>query len=377
MKIFAEAPVARVILFGVGALGQLVMKALKGGYPLIEVVGAVDNDPGKIGRPLGSLVEGFPQGNVIIAPDLAACLAGLDAPADVVYHMTESELAHIEAQMIPMLERGLNVISASEAMFHPELRFSDVAGRLDAAARRHDVSITGCGINPGFVFDALPMMLARATSDITAVRISRTIDVTGTGPGDIDHVGYGLWPGEFQEKIASGRIVGHMGMPESIATLAERFNMPIDRIEERWETTTAAFPVDSGDPVLGTLEPGRVIGITQEGMAFAGAQQVMTIRLAMFYEPARHGLVEEDRIEIDGAHAIRAALTPAAVSLFGAANVVVNATHDVMAAPPGLVNVLDFSIGGVRRGGFRIATDPARLPAPGLIHVVRVPAGES
>src|ERR1700739_4953490 len=107
-------------------------------------------------------------------------------------------------------------------------------------------------------------MLARVTSGVDEVRITRTIDVTGTGPGDIDHVGYGLWPDEFKAGIASGRIVGHMGMPQAIVTIAERFGIAIDAVDERWETSTAEFPVDSGTPALGILEPGRVIGITQE-----------------------------------------------------------------------------------------------------------------
>ena len=38
---------------------------------------------------------------------------------------------------------------------------ADVATRLDAAARRNGVSICGTGINPGFSFDTLPLVLAR------------------------------------------------------------------------------------------------------------------------------------------------------------------------------------------------------------------------
>jgi 4-hydroxy-tetrahydrodipicolinate reductase len=257
-------------------------------------------------------------------------------------------------------------------MFYPALRHRDIAGRLDQAAKAASASITGAGINPGFSFDALPLMLGRVTSNVRAVRITRTIDVTGTGPGDIDHVGYGLWPDEFQAKIASGRIVGHMGMPESIASVAERFGMEIDAVDERWETTTASFPVDSGTSALGILEPGRVIGITQEGRGLRGTRTIVSMRLVMFYQPEHHGLSVADEIEIEGAHHIRASLKPAALSLFGAANAIVNATHDVIAAPPGLVEPLDFSIAGVRRGGFRYAVDDSRASRPGYLPLRRV-----
>lgn len=364
---------ARVILFGVGALGALALDCLKTGYRLIEVVGAVDNDPAKAGRRLGDICPGAPGGDVIVAPTLGACLARLSEPADLLYHMTESVLAHVEGQMIEALEAGLNVISASEAMFHPALRYPDVAARLDAAARRREVSISGTGINPGFSFDSLPLVLARVTSGVKRIVITRCIDVTGTGPGDIDHVGYGLWPAEFEEKIRSGRIVGHMGAPESIACLGERLDIELDRVVQRWKTSTASHPVDSGSAYLGMIEPGRVIGITQEIAGLLGQETRISLSLIMYYNPEQHGLRVADEIELVGSHHVRASIVPAALSLFGAANMVVNATHDVIGAAPGLVNMLDLSIGGARRGGFRYVVDSAAPFQAGEVRLVRVP----
>jgi hypothetical protein len=101
---------------------------------------------------------------------------------------------------------------------------------------------------------------------------------------------------------------------------------------------------------------------------------MISMSLVMFYQPEKHGLEVADVIDIKGAHHVQASLRPAALSLFGAAHAVVNAAHDVIAAPPGLVNVLDFSIAGVRRGGYRYVVDPQRPPRPGLVHLVSVPA---
>ena len=365
---------ARVILFGLGAVGSLLIKCLATGYPLIRVVGAVDNAPGLAGRKLGDLYPELADvTGVVVSATLEACLATLKEPADLLYHLTESNLDRVEGQLTAALGAGLNVISASEAMFHPALRFAPVAGRLDAAAKAKGVSITGVGINPGFSFDTLPLLLSRVTSGVESVRISRTIDVTGTGPGDIEHVGYGLWPDEFRQKIAAGKIVGHMGMPESIAAIAERLGLDIDGVDEKWETTVAAFSVDSGTPMLGMLEPGRVIGISQEGRGKRGDKVVISMRLVMFYQPELHGLEVADEIDIKGAHHVRASLKPAALSLFGAANVIVNATHDVLSAPPGLVSALDFAAAGVRRGGFCYVLDASRPSKPGFVALKRSP----
>ena len=104
--------------------------------------------------------------------------------------MTESVLEHIEGQLIEALDAGHqchlgvrgDVPSRASAI-------GGVAATARCGGACNGVSITGDGINPGFSFDSLPLMLARATSGVKRVNITRTIDVTGTGPGDIDHVG--------------------------------------------------------------------------------------------------------------------------------------------------------------------------------------------
>lgn len=359
-----------VVVFGLGSLGSLVFRCLSTGYPLIRVVGAVDIDPNKARRRLADLYPDLAgAGDVVVRPTLAETLGECrDAPS-LLYHLTESDPRRIEDQLLQAINAGLNVISASEAMFHPALRHRGFAARIDAAARAAGVSVSGVGINPGFSFDAVPLALARATSGVERVTITRAIDVTGTGPGDIDHVGYGLRPDEFAEKIASGRIVGHMGMPESIAALAEHLGMTIDRVEEGWQTETAAFPVDSGTPSLGLIEPGRVIGITQTGIGYDGDSPAITMRLLMYYRPERFGIDAADTIDIEGAHHIRAAITPAALSLFGAANTIVNATHDIAAAPAGLFSILDAPTAGTRRGGFRYEVDTDFEATHGVVHL--------
>jgi 2,4-diaminopentanoate dehydrogenase len=350
-----------VILFGLGSLGSLVVRCLSSGYPLIRVVGAVDHDARLAGRSLASIYPDFADaGSVIVRATLAQALADSPGEAKILYHLTESDPVRIEGQLTEALAAGLNVISASEAMFYPHLRHSDFAKRIDETARNAGVSVSGVGINPGFSFDAVPLALARATCGVERITITRAIDVTGTGPGDIEHVGYGLSPADFQQKIASGQIVGHMGMPESIVKLAEHLGIEIDRIEEGWETETADFPIDSGTETLGMIPPGHVVGITQSGIALRAGQAIITMRLIMYYQPERFGIECADTIDIEGQHHIQAALRPAALSLFGAANTIVNATADVVAASPGFVSILDASTAGHPRSEWRYGVEMAR-----------------
>ncbi len=362
-----------VILWGLGALGSRVVEALTGGVQDVVIAGAVDDAPALAGQALGDVFPSARGLNVTIAPDLDSCLAGLARPADVVFHMTESVLPAIQPQLEHALARRLNVISAAESMFHPSLRHPEIAESLDRVAVTHGMSITGCGINPGFVFDALVLAAARVSTSISRITTSRVIDVTGTGPHDIDHVGFGLWPKDFEEKIASGRVVGHMGMPESIAAVAEHVGLSIDRIAQRWETATADFAVDS---TIGLLEPGRVIGISQYGTGYDREQEVIQMRLVMYYDPARHGLAEVDDVVIEGSHRVHLTTQPAAVSIQGAGLMMINAARDIVEAPPGLRSILTFSMGGCYRGGFRLVADPNHAPLPHTTRLAAISASQ-
>jgi len=360
-----------VILFGVGAMGARLLRVLEADYGNIEIVAAIDHDPAKTGRTLAEVTGQKRFGGIRIVADLASALQGLPKKPDALVHVTESKPHLIKDQLLAALNAGLNVVSAAESMFYPGLRYQEFAAALNDAAHANGVSITGAGINPGFSYDVLPLVLARGTSAIEKLTIRRCIDVTGTGPGDIEHVGYGLTPAEFNKRIADGRVEGHMGAPESLIKIAEKLDLEIDEIAEAWDLETADFEVDSGDPTLGILPPGRVVGITQHARALHKGREVMKTSLAMFYQPERFGLIEEDRIEIEGAMPVNMSIKPAMQSLFGAANVMANTIAPLVDAEPGLISPLDLPTGGTQRSSSCYAVDPSRETKPGYLPVAR------
>jgi len=358
------------VLWGLGALGSQVLKAAVGVHS-ISVVGVIDHNPGYAGKEVGSV---FPETRGLgfkIEPTLDACLAGLSAPAEIVFHMTESFMPRIQDQLELALSRRLNVISAAESMFHPALRHPEAAARLNRVAMEKGVRITGCGINPGFVFDSLVLALARVSTAITGITASRVVDVTA-GPDDLNHVGIGLWPDEFRTKLAAGRVVGHMGFPESIAAVAEHVGLPLDHIEQSWRPRTSPLPVESS---LGILEPGKVTGIDQEGKGFVGEREAITMRFTAQYKPEQHGLVQMDQITIEGRHRVHATVSPSSASTLGAALMMINAANELCELAPGLHSVLSLSLGGALREGFRLALDPSRAASPERIWLVRRNAG--
>lgn len=365
----AAAEPTPVILMGIGALGRLVAGVALAD-PRIRVLGAVDNDPAKAMRSLGE-VAGDPAGAELpVMASLEELLEHLgprdSQPPPVLVHMTESRPDRIAGQIIEATRHGLNVLSAAESMFYPQLRYPELGAVIDAAARENGVTVSGTGVNPGFVFDQFVMDAAAGTRDIRHIALRRTTEVADTGPGDVEHVGFGLPEAEFRKRIADGTIEGHMGLPESFTLLSEYLDVPIDRITETWEPVIADHPVASD--CIGEIPVGHVAGIIQGATAYLGEREVMTARLAMLFELGDETLLDE--IVIDAALPVHVRTEPSVISLIGAANVMVNVIPAVQRAEPGLACVLDLPAARLRRGSLRLSHNTA-ASVPGDIRLVQ------
>ena len=89
----------RVLCYGLGPIG-LGIARLAAARPGIEIVGAVDVDPAKVGRDLGELLGGAPTGVAITDRVADAMAAGPQA----VLHATSSSLARVTAQLEELAE---------------------------------------------------------------------------------------------------------------------------------------------------------------------------------------------------------------------------------------------------------------------------------
>jgi hypothetical protein len=332
-----------VVIAGVGALGRLFAQ-IAIDDPRLDLVGAIDIDPAKAGRSVGEII-GNPAGMAIpVVAALDDLLARVPRRPTVFVHMTESRPDHIAGPIVAAAALGLNVLSAAESMFYPWLRYPARSAQMHAAGLEHGVTITGTGINPGFVFDQLVLDMAAATTGISHIALQRSVEVSETGPGDVEHVGFGLPEAEFRSRIANGSIEGHMGLPESFVVLAERLDLPIDHITESWEPIVSAQVTPSA---IGDIPPGHVVGIIQGAEAFLEGREVMTARLTMYFGEGYDQPVDD--IVVDGNHQMHLRIEPASVSILGAANVLANTAATLPGAAPGLVSVLDLPTTRLRR----------------------------
>ena len=54
--------------------------------------------------------------------------------------------------------------------------------RIFGLAAKHSVAITAIGLNPGFLLDVWPLLLASLAHDVTSIEAERAVDLSGFGP---------------------------------------------------------------------------------------------------------------------------------------------------------------------------------------------------
>ncbi len=328
----------RALLFGFGSLGRALLAALQAAGD-VEVVAIIDDAPGLAGQAVADLLPGNPC-ELVIRADLPPA----EAPT-VLFHVSTSAPDRATREIIQALDAGYSVLSAAEWMFHPWLRFGEAAARIDAAARAAGAVALGCGINPGFVFETLPILLARTVARVDRLEILRISNVSGVGPADFSHLGFGLTPDVFAARVADGSIEGHMGFPESVAALAECAGIAIDTITDRLEPTLATTPIALAHR---TVAAGEVAGITQIATGVLAGSDRIVMTLEMFLDPEAHGRSPREAVALEGSRSFQLALSPASPPVPGAAAMMMHAARSVAAMQPGLVSLLDMPLSAGR-----------------------------
>ena len=144
---FSSSP-PRLLFVGLGAIGLMAARlALQ--RTDVQVVGAVDTDPQKVGQDLGFLT-GWGRTHVLVSPSLSDALAATQTTVALV--ATASRVADILPTLHILVEAGVHIVASSEELFFPWLTEAEVA-TLHEKAKERGVVIVGAGVNPGFVMD--------------------------------------------------------------------------------------------------------------------------------------------------------------------------------------------------------------------------------
>ena len=265
----------RVIQYGVGPIGAGMVRLMLT-KPDVEIVGAIDIDPRKVGKDLGGVAGANCEIGVKISSDAQSVLR---SGADVVVHTTSSYLKSVADQLAGCLNAGLHVVSTCEELSYPFRKHPDLSKRLDETARQHKVVLLGTGVNPGFVLDKLILTLATACQNVTQASGHRVVNASMRRPPLQAKIGSGMTTEEFDAQVKAG-VIKHHGLPESVGMVADGLGLEVVKIEEVIEpvVATARVKTDYFD-----VPPGKVVGVRQVAHGFSTTGKVnVDLELEMY-----------------------------------------------------------------------------------------------
>jgi len=305
----------KTIHVGLGTIGLACLR-VAASRPGVEIVGAIDSFSALTGQDAGSAAGLAKPLGVPIAPDWSVAPA-----ADVALVCTTSQLADLRPVAAAAFERGLDVVSTCEPLACPPPDDPDAAA-LDVLARGARRRLLGVGVNPGFVMDALPLVLAASQTTLRAVRVRRVVDASTRRPQLAAKVGAGLTPDEFAAGAKSGEL-GHVGLPASARLLARGLGWKLDAVRE------------SIRPVMGP--DGRCRGARQRLRGLVGGEPRIILDLTIAVGARPSG----DTIWLDGTPSLRWATRPATAGDEATAALAVNALGGLRSLSPGLRTMAD------------------------------------
>ena len=203
------------------------------------------------------------------------------------------------------------------------------------------MSILGTGVNPGFVLDALVVMWTSVCMEVERIEAQRVNDLSPFGPTVMRTQGVGTTFDEFQQGVADGTIVGHIGFPESIHLIARALGWEIDEVVETREPIVTG--VERSTPHV-RVEPGDVCGCRHIGKGFSGGELKIELIHPQQIHPGLEGQDTGDYIHVFGVPEIHMANSPEVPGGIGTYASTGNYIPLIGAAPPGILTVVDMPL---------------------------------
>lgn len=330
----------RVVQWATGNVGAGSLRAIIR-HPNLTLVGVWVHSEAKAGRDAGELCGLDPVG-ITATRNIDEIIA---LKPDCIVYMQEGFNFD---DVCKLLASGANIVTSRWEINHPASLDPVLRKRIEEACRRGGTSIYGTGASPGFITEAIPIVLMSLQRRLDCLTIDEFADLTSRNSPELlfDVVGFGKPPGSVNEHMLA---FARDTFSPSLSLIADAISMPIDNIEINGEFAAARHKTSIA---AGVIEAGMVAAqrITVSGMR--GGKPLLRMRTNWYcttdIEPAWdlrdsgwHVLLEGDAaLDI----AIRfpvpaeqyAAFTPGLT-----AHRPVNAIPFVCAAPPGIRTTVD------------------------------------
>jgi len=323
----------RVLLVGLGPIGASVARQVvdRNGFTL---VGAVDVDPGKVGRDAADVIASGKPLRIKVTGDIGKTIKAVKP--DVAVLCTSSSLKSVVGQFEQVLKHRVPIVTTTEEAAYPSPANRRTFARLDAAARKAKVAVLGTGVNPGFTMDALPIALTAVCERVTSIEVLRVQDARIRRLPFQQKIGAGLTREQFDRRVDAGT-VRHVGFTESIQMIGDAMAWPLDRITDDIEPKMADADVASD---LLTVSAGQVCGIIQRGTGYVDGEPRIRLRLEAYL-----GAPESyESVLIEGSPRIHSRIAGGVHGDIATASMAVNSIPAVLAAAPGFRTMRDLRL---------------------------------
>jgi hypothetical protein len=327
----------KIILWGLGAMGTGIGKMILTKKD-IEIVGAIDNDPLKLGKDLGQILTSENLG-VIVREDFSTLMK--EIKADIVILTIDSFVKNVYPAIRIIVESGKNCITIAEEMAYPYVAQKELSEEMDSLAKENNVTILGTGVNPGFVFDTLIIALSAGCRSVKSIRAERISDLSSFGSTVMRTQGVGLAPEEFEAGIKNGSIVGHIGFAQSIHMIAKALGLEYDELTE---TLSSIISNTNRETFCVIVEPGMVAGCNHKAVASKNGKKVITLEHSQQIHPECEAVDTGDYIFIKGDSDLHLEIKPETPGGIGTMAIAVNMIPQVIASRAGLKTMMDLPL---------------------------------
>ncbi|MEU6352580.1 dihydrodipicolinate reductase [Streptomyces sp. NPDC047072] len=242
----------RVVQWATGTIGSRALRAVVE-HPGLDLAGVYVHSAEKAGRDAGELCGIDTTVGVTATQDLREVQA---LGADCVLYMPL--LCDVD-EVCRILESGANVVTTRGEFHHPPSMNPDVRKRVEAACERGGTSIHSTGSSPGFITEAVPLMLTSIARRLDSLTIDEYADLSQRPSPELLFavMGFGAAPAAFDE----GRLShARTSFGPSLRLVADALSLPLDSLEAGGELATARrrVRIAAGELAAGTVAAQRL-----------------------------------------------------------------------------------------------------------------------
>jgi hypothetical protein len=330
----------RVVQWATGNIGLGSLRAVIQ-HPRLTLVGLWVHSADKVGRDAGELCELGPVG-VKATNNIDDIIA---LKPDCVLYMQQG--LNVD-ELCRLLASGANIVTTRAEFHNPAKVDRVVRERVEEACRRGGASIHSTGSTPGFITEALPIVLTSIQRRLDSLTIDEFGDLTSRNSPDLLFrvMGFGKKPGSA---LDHEQHLIHQSRINSLALIADAISLPCEafQIIEEVAITRKDVRIAAGVIKAGTIGATRT---TQQGLR--NGRPFMRVRSNWYcsteIDPVWELRETGWRVLVEGDTPLDVSIrfpVPedqyAAVSPGYTAHPAVNAVPYVCAAPPGIRSSVD------------------------------------